>query len=76
MIRTLTCTAAVAALSCLLAPDVLAQKGTKTKGKKNKHTSEWTDGVAYTTDWKTAIKAVQQSGKMLLIYNGWERKGI
>jgi hypothetical protein len=33
-------------------------------------------GVAYTTDWKTAIKAVQQSGKMLFIYNGWERKGI
>ena len=73
MLRTLAFTAAAAALSCLLAQDLLAQK--RTQGKNN-NASEWVDGVAYSTDWKTAIKAVQQSGKMLFIYNGWERKGI
>ena len=74
MLRTLACTATVVALSCLLAADVVAQK--RTKAKKKKSGPQWVDGVAYTTDWKTAIKAVQQSGKMLFIYNGWERKGI
>lgn len=69
MLRTLACATAV--LSCLLAPDVLAQKRSE-----NKNASEWVEGVAYTTDWKTAIKAVQQSGKMLFIYNGWEHKDI
>ncbi len=73
MLRTLAFTATAAALSCLLATDVVAQK--RTQGKK-KSGPQWVDGVAYTTDWKTAIKAVQQSGKMLFIYNGWERKGI
>ena len=73
MLRTLALTATVAALSCLLTQDLLAQK--KTKGK-NKNASQWVDGVAYTTDWNTAIKAVQQSGKMLFIYNGWQRNGI
>ena len=55
------------ALLCVAATNAQAQKG---KGH------EWVDGIAYTTDWKAAIKAVQQSGKMLFIYNGWERKGI
>jgi len=73
MLRTLAVAATAAALSCLLAQDLLAQK--RTKGK-NKNASEWVDGIAYTTDWKTAIKAAQQSGKMLFIYNGWKRKGI
>jgi hypothetical protein len=73
MLRTFVSTAVV--LSCLLAADAPAQKRQKTKTKKAK-ASEWVAGVAYTTDWKTAIKAVQQSGKMLFIYNGWERKGI
>ena len=73
MLRTLALTATAAALSCLLAQDLPAQK--RNKGK-NKNASEWVDGVAYTTDWKTAIKAVQQSGKMLFIYNGWQSSGI
>lgn len=60
-------------LSCFLASDAAAQKK---QTKKEPKASEWVDGVAFTTDWKTAIKAVQQSGKMLFIYNGWERKGI
>lgn len=71
MISTFACAAVL--LSCLLAPCVPAQK--RTQGKK-KNASEWVDGVAYTTDWKAAIKTVQQSGKMLFIYNGWERNGI
>ena len=75
MLRTLACTATVAALSCLLAADVVAQKRTQGR-KKKKSGPEWADGVAYTTDWKAAIKAVQQSGKMLFIYNGWARRGI
>ncbi len=75
MLRTLALTATAAALSCLLAQDLPAQKRNKGKNK-NKNASEWVDGVAYTTDWKTAIKAVQQSGKMLFIYNGWKRNGI
>ena len=72
MLRTIASTAVV--LSCLLAADAAAQK--KQTNKKKAKASEWVAGVAFTTDWKTAIKAVQQSGKMLFIYNGWERKGI
>ena len=67
MLRTFVSTAVV--LSCVLVAGVPAQK-------KKAKASEWVDGVAFTTEWKTAIKAVQQSGKMLFIYNGWERKGI
>ncbi len=58
---------AALALMCAATTDAYAQK---------KKSQEWVDGVTYTTDWDTAIKAVQQSGKMLFIYNGWERKGI
>ena len=42
--------------------------------KKGKQT--WGDGVPYTTDWEEAIKAARESGKMLLIYNGWEREKV
>ena len=37
---------------------------------------EWVDGVAYTTDWDDAIEEVRETGKILLIYNGWERPDI
>ncbi len=37
---------------------------------------EWAPGVSYTTDWKAAIKEARQTGKILLIYNGWERRKI
>ena len=61
----------ILALLCVAVPEAAAQKSNKSnKGH------EWADGVAYTTDWKEAIKAVQRTGKMLFIYNGWERKGI
>lgn len=37
---------------------------------------EWGKGVPYTTDFELAIRMARESGKMLFIYNGWEREGI
>ncbi len=37
---------------------------------------EWAKGVPYTTDWKDAIRQAHATGKILLIYNGWEREKI
>ena len=37
---------------------------------------EWAPGVAYTTDWKSAIKEARNTGKILFIYNGWQREKI
>ena len=37
---------------------------------------EWGKGITYTTKWDDAIKQARATGKMLLIYNGWERSGI
>jgi hypothetical protein len=37
---------------------------------------EWAPGIPYTTDWKKAIKSASESGRMLFIYNGWQREGI
>ncbi len=50
------------------APSAQAQKA----GDKD----AWAKDVAFTTDWKKAIKSVRESGKMLIIYNGWKRSGI
>jgi len=36
----------------------------------------WAEGVPYLTDYDDAIKAARESGRMLLIYNGWKREGI
>ena len=36
----------------------------------------WADGVPYTTDYDAAIKEARETGKMLLVYNGWEREKI
>ncbi|MCA9322911.1 MAG: hypothetical protein KDB53_19375 [Planctomycetes bacterium] len=41
-----------------------------------KKDGQWADDISYTTDWDGAIKAVQESGKMLFIYNGWKNEGI
>ena len=37
---------------------------------------EWAKGVSYTTDWDKAIKLAKETGKMLFIYNGWEREKV
>lgn len=37
---------------------------------------EWAPGVPYHVDWDDAIKEARRTGKMLFIYNGWERGGI
>ena len=37
---------------------------------------EWAEGISYTTDWKAAIKEAKNTGKMILIYNGWQREKI
>ena len=37
---------------------------------------EWGPGVPYTTDFELAIRMARESGRMLFIYNGWEREGI
>ena len=36
----------------------------------------WAEGVPYLTDYEDAIKQVRETGRMLLIYNGWKREGI
>ena len=38
--------------------------------------TEWVKGVPYTTDFKAAIKQAHRSGKLLLIYNGWQREKV
>ncbi len=37
---------------------------------------EWAPGVKYTTDWKAAIKEAHSTGKILFIYNGWQRAKV
>ena len=37
---------------------------------------EWVEGVPYTTDYKAAIKEARTTGKLLLIYNGWQREKV
>ena len=37
---------------------------------------EWTKGIPYTTDFKAAIKEARTTGKLLLIYNGWQREKV
>ena len=41
-----------------------------------KDSEGWAEGVPYLTDYDEAIKAARESGRMLLIYNGWKREGI
>jgi hypothetical protein len=37
---------------------------------------EWAKGVPFTTDWDKAIKEIKNTGKILLVYNGWEREKV
>lgn len=37
---------------------------------------EWAKGVPYHVSYEDAIKEAKESGRILLIYNGWERAGI
>jgi hypothetical protein len=43
-------------------------------GDKDK--KEWAEDVPYGTDWEAAIKEARNTGKILFIYNGWERPDI
>jgi hypothetical protein len=72
VLRTLVlCAAAV--LPALPAIPALAG-GDKDKDKdKDK---EWAEGVPYLTDWKAAIKEASNTGKILFIYNGWQREKV
>ncbi len=36
----------------------------------------WAEGIPFHTDFESAIKEVRETGKMLFIYNGWEREKI
>ena len=38
--------------------------------------ADWVDGVPYTTDWEAAIKQARESGKMIYIYNGWQKDKV
>jgi len=51
------------ALALLTAPALAGEK-------------EWAKGVPYTTDWEDAIREAKSTGKILMIYNGWEREKI
>jgi hypothetical protein len=44
-------------------------------GDKDKD-KEWAEGVPYLTDWKAAIKEASNTGKILFIYNGWQREKV
>ena len=37
---------------------------------------EWAKGVPFTTDWDKAIKEIRSTGKILFVYNGWEREKV
>ena len=37
---------------------------------------EWGEKIPFTTDWKAAIKEATNTGRILFIYNGWERAGV
>ena len=41
-----------------------------------KDAGEWGKGIRYHTQWKDAIDDVRATGKLLFIYNGWQRSGI
>ena len=41
-----------------------------------KDKQEWAEGIPYLTDYDDAIALAKESGRMLLIYNGWERPNI
>ena len=43
--------------------------------KKNAK-NEWAKGVPFHTKFEDAIKEVRRTGKILVIYNGWKRRGI
>lgn len=36
----------------------------------------WAEGVPYTTVWKDAIRLARNTGRILFIYNGWQREKI
>jgi hypothetical protein len=66
------CAAAVLpALPAIPAIPALAG-GVKDKDKDK----EWAEGVPYLTDWKAAIKEASNTGKILFIYNGWQREKV
>lgn len=54
--------------SILVAMAALAHAGPDAK--------EWAEGVPFTTDWNAAIKEAKNTGRILFIYNGWERPDI
>lgn len=37
---------------------------------------QWAEGIPYVTDYDEAIAMAKESGRMLLIYNGWEKPNI
>jgi hypothetical protein len=37
---------------------------------------EWAEGVPFGTDWDAAIKQAKNTGRILFIYNGWERPDV
>jgi len=41
-----------------------------------KDKQEWAEGIPYVTDYDEAIGMAKESGRLLLIYNGWERPNI
>lgn len=43
---------------------------------KDDKKAQWGEGVPFLTEWDDAIKEVRESGKMLFVYNGWERPDI
>ena len=59
------------ALSALALALVIAVPRAEAKDKQ-----EWADGIPYVTDYDEAIGMAKESGRMLLIYNGWERPNI
>lgn len=66
--RTLRLAAAAAALAVGLAATTSLAKDDKAQ--------QWADGIPYTTDYEAAIKEARETGRMLLVYNGWEREKI
>jgi hypothetical protein len=50
--------------------------GTAAPRADAKDKQEWAEGIPYVTDYDEAIGMAKESGRMLLIYNGWEKPNI
>ncbi|NNC88538.1 MAG: hypothetical protein HKN82_08795 [Akkermansiaceae bacterium] len=57
----------LAGWGCVAAASVGVAQTDLTKERKE----QWGEGIPFETEWRDALRDVADSGKMLLVYNGW-----